>query len=559
MSNLGIKMNNRKKSKFLNFKKQNKAFTLVELLVVIAIIGILTAVFVAVLSNARARSRDAKRSGDINQIRKAIELYYNEAGEYPPTSMVTAGGSVGYDAGSGTTTFMAVIPSPPTPADGDCSSTDNLYTYTQTDSGASYTLNYCTGRSTGGLGAGTKRVTPDGTTTTACNPTTCLAEGKDCGTIDDGCGGTLSCGTCSGQDTCVSNVCTCQPTTCGAEGAECGTLADGCGVDLSCGTCSGEEVCAAGGTANLCFDSTPATFTFTDQTDVTKSTLTSSNSVTITGIGSPGYLTVSTSCQTSNCANAEVNCNSEGWASTCQIEVNESLQVRMTSSSDNLTAETLRVTVGTVSDDWSITTTCVNEWASCGDDYTDCDDGQSYGTVEIGTQCWFSDSMNVGTYVTADGTDNGVIEKRCYGDNESNCDIYGAIYEWNEAMTYSTTQGARGICPSGWHIPSYADWTILEEFYGGEGCRASDGMNACSPAGTALAIGGESGFDALYGGWKNWYSFNYISSNVRFWTSNNHNYQRVRIISLSADTVYDSSNNGVYAYTEGSYVRCLKD
>ncbi len=80
-----------------------------------------------------------------------------------------------------------------------------------------------------------------------CTPTTCAALGKDCGTVSDGCGGTLDCGTCGPGQVCTSNVC-CTPTTCGALGKDCGTVSDGCGGTLTCGTCGTGQVCAS----NLC-------------------------------------------------------------------------------------------------------------------------------------------------------------------------------------------------------------------------------------------------------------------------------------------------------------------
>ncbi len=43
-------------------------------------------------------------------------------------------------------------------------------------------------------------------------------------------------------------------------------------------------------------------------------------------------------------------------------------------------------------------------------------------------------------------TNNGIIEKYCYDNNEANCDIYGGLYQWNEMMQYVTTEGVQGIC-----------------------------------------------------------------------------------------------------------------
>ena len=64
-------------------KYPSSGFTLIELLVVIAIIGVLASVVLASLNSARAKSRDARRRTDINQLRLALELYYDANGSYP--------------------------------------------------------------------------------------------------------------------------------------------------------------------------------------------------------------------------------------------------------------------------------------------------------------------------------------------------------------------------------------------------------------------------------------------------------------------------------------------
>jgi endoglucanase len=86
-----------------------------------------------------------------------------------------------------------------------------------------------------------------------CTPTTCAALGATCGTPANGCGGTLSCGSCgAGQSCSASNQCSpdaCTPTTCAALGATCGAPSNGCGGSLSCGSCVAGQTC---NTANRC-------------------------------------------------------------------------------------------------------------------------------------------------------------------------------------------------------------------------------------------------------------------------------------------------------------------
>ena len=84
-----------------------------------------------------------------------------------------------------------------------------------------------------------------------CVPRSCEAD--QCGTLLDGCGGTVSCGECPAGLTCggdgVENVCgggSCEPQTCEGVGVSCGLAGDGCGDVLECGGCAAGERCAAG-------------------------------------------------------------------------------------------------------------------------------------------------------------------------------------------------------------------------------------------------------------------------------------------------------------------------
>jgi len=60
-----------------------KGFTLLELLIVVAIIGLIATMASYAFGDFRRRSRDTKRSNDLSQIRKAMELAFNQSNGYP--------------------------------------------------------------------------------------------------------------------------------------------------------------------------------------------------------------------------------------------------------------------------------------------------------------------------------------------------------------------------------------------------------------------------------------------------------------------------------------------
>ena len=149
-------------------KFNKKAFTLIELLVVIAIIGILATISIVSLSNARAKSRDAKRAGDMKQVQTALELFFNDKGRYPSASEWDANQIFSTSTGA-TSTYMQIIPSAPIPADGRCTSDQNSISYIPTSDGASYSISFCLGGNTGTLASDPKCLTPGGIIDVECN------------------------------------------------------------------------------------------------------------------------------------------------------------------------------------------------------------------------------------------------------------------------------------------------------------------------------------------------------------------------------------------------------
>ena len=199
--------------------------------------------------------------------------------------------------------------------------------------------------------------------------------------------------------------------------------------------------------------------------------------------------------------------------------------------------------------------------------------GQVYNTVLIGEQCWLKESLNIGVMI--DGVDtafnNGTIEKYCFNDLESNCDIYGGMYLWHEAMQYSTTPGSQGICPAGWHIPTDDEWKILEgtvdsQYPVGDpewdnlATRGFDaGFNLKSTYGWMYDGNGIDlyGFTVLPGGINNSHNFINFETGTDFWSSTENDYYTKigRAFFFNVDGVYRINA----WYTNGFYIRCLKD
>ncbi len=128
------------------FKIQNLGFTLIELLVVISIIGLLAALIMVNFNAARERTRDVQRKSDLDQVKKALRMYYNDNTLYPETgsgNKIKACGNpptTTFEWGSafacGGMTYMKLLPQDPNFKQAG----DPTYKYTQADSGQNFCL-----------------------------------------------------------------------------------------------------------------------------------------------------------------------------------------------------------------------------------------------------------------------------------------------------------------------------------------------------------------------------------------------------------------------------------
>ncbi len=194
-------------------------------------------------------------------------------------------------------------------------------------------------------------------------------------------------------------------------------------------------------------------------------------------------------------------------------------------------------------------------------------EGQYYKTVKIGDQCWMKENLNVGTMINGaqEMTDNGIIEKYCYDNSEANCDMYGGLYQWNEMMDYSTTEGVQGICPDGWHLPTDTEWTALATYLGGMGVAGGKMKSTRtapdphprwnSPNAGATNI---SGFTGLPGGGRNTDgSFYGVGSYGDWWSSTEYSPSGAWFWAM----IYGNSMLGEFYFNKsyGFSVRCLRE
>lgn len=183
-----------------------------------------------------------------------------------------------------------------------------------------------------------------------------------------------------------------------------------------------------------------------------------------------------------------------------------------------------------------------------------------YRTVLIGDRCWMRDNMNTGTRIK--GSENALpanssIEKYCHGNLDANCDQYGGLYQWAEAMQDDYGEKSRGICPEGWHIPSDAEWSMLIESLGD---FAISGYQLKSVTGWYLNGNGNdsSGFSALPGGDRDYDgTFMNLTRSTAFWTSTKEGqeYAFCRVLGFHFQNVY----RNYYNRSSGFAVRCIKN
>ena len=191
-------------------------------------------------------------------------------------------------------------------------------------------------------------------------------------------------------------------------------------------------------------------------------------------------------------------------------------------------------------------------------------DGNSYNTIVIGTQTWMAENLkttklNDGTNIplVTSATTWGTLSTPAYcwfNNDEATYKVpYGALYNWFTANTGK-------LCPSGWHIPSDAEWTTFTDYFGGLSIAGGKMKEAGTSHWISPNIGAtnESGFTGLPAGYRDKTSgFLNIGTYALWWSSteiNSTDSWGRGLFNLDA-TVYRYN----YYNNHGFSVRCIKN
>ena len=190
-------------------------------------------------------------------------------------------------------------------------------------------------------------------------------------------------------------------------------------------------------------------------------------------------------------------------------------------------------------------------------------EGNTYRTVQIGTQVWmaenlrverFRDSITIPLVLDNKAWDNLITPGYCcYNNTSQNKATYGALYNW-----YAVGTGK--LCPAGWHVPSNAEWTTLINQLGGEsvagGALKETGTMHWWPPNTGAT--NSSGFTAIPGGYRiNLGTFGFLRESGYWWSASDDDAINAGYYFLSydkANVLSSSSYKGA-----GLYVRCVMD
>ena len=212
-------------------------------------------------------------------------------------------------------------------------------------------------------------------------------------------------------------------------------------------------------------------------------------------------------------------------------------------------------------------------------------DGNVYNTVQIGTQCWMKENLKTshyadGTYIPVADTISHSISYRYFPEGDSsNVSTYGCLYNWAAVMNGNSASTAvpsnvQGVCPTGWHVPSAAEWIVMQDYVGAQNdcqcghrsdliAKALSSTTAwesstiyCSP-GYLPMYNNASGFSALPAGYYYGGGYSVLGREAWFWSTTEVGVNGAAYRNIQNDLA-NFQEVGISNYF-GLSVRCLKD
>lgn len=204
-------------------------------------------------------------------------------------------------------------------------------------------------------------------------------------------------------------------------------------------------------------------------------------------------------------------------------------------------------------------------------------DGNNYAVVEINTQTWMAENIKTTSYVGGDAIplvtsgsgwynleNNDTDKAYCFYDNDENS-VYGALYTYAAATNGDNTgTGVQGVCPTGWHIPSDDEWTILTTYLGGNSVAGGKLKSTCMELWNDPNTGAtdERGFSALPGGLRESYiegAFHYDGVYSYWWSATEDSSSSLGAWYHSFAYLYTNVYRDLNYKSYGFSVRCIKD
>jgi len=179
---------------------------------------------------------------------------------------------------------------------------------------------------------------------------------------------------------------------------------------------------------------------------------------------------------------------------------------------------------------------------------------QSWATENLNVDCFRNGDLipEAKTIQEWEAAGNAKSPAWCYYDNDPNNGAkYGKLYNW-----YAVND-TRGLAPTGWHVPTDAEWTILSDFLGGEN-QAGKKMKSTSGWSASGNGSNSSGFSGLPGGYRNGGGdFSYGGGYGSWWSASEFNGSDA----WDRELVSSSSrlDRRFYNKSNGLSVRCVRD